>query len=39
MEQEDYQLIGSHICYMIYQQSDGRGLEKNKHKKPQDTMG
>ena len=28
MEQEDYQLIGSHICYMIYQQSDGRGLEK-----------
>ena len=33
MEQEAYQLIGSHICYMMHQESAGRGLVKNKHKK------
>ena len=32
MKQIAYEFIGSHICYMIYQQSAGKRLVKNKYK-------
>ena len=44
MEGEADKLIGSHICYRIYQQSTSRGLVKinkktnNNTKKPRGTM-
>ena len=33
MEQEADKLIGSHICYRIYQHSTSRGVSKNKTKR------
>ena len=38
MEQEADELIGSQICYRIYQQYTSKGVSTKKNKRPQNTM-